>query len=112
VLHLALPEKETPFLDWLEQRGKAHFNRKVAKSVRQQAAAMVWRDRQDALGEGLPVPGLAEYLDLLRALAALGTNAAGQQAILGKISQFALVKHKEQPVIEEEPDPEAGDADA
>jgi len=95
-LHLDLPDEKDELLAWLEVRGKAHFNRKVAKAVREEAAALLWDDRQTARDAGHPEPGLAEYLDLLRALARLGKGAREQNKALEQIRQFALVKHREQ----------------
>lgn len=68
VLHLALPEDSKELEPLLVGRGRAHF--KLAdEEVLQQAAAIVARDRRTALDRMLkPLPGQAEYLDLLRAV--------------------------------------------
>ena len=69
VLSLELPEGE-PLRRFLVERGKLHFPALAenSPSVLEEAAGMLAQDRADARSHGLYLPGLAEYLDLLRAL--------------------------------------------
>ena len=62
----------------LVQRGELHFPEFAAqhKTVLQDAAAMLLQDREAAQASGLYASGLAEYLDLLRALQSIGGDPA------------------------------------
>ncbi len=97
VLHMTLPKNADDLLEWLEVRGKAHFGDRVKAEIRQKAAQQLIEDRQTAISASQPPPGLAEYLDLLRALATLAKSKEEQIAALNHIQQFAYVKHREQP---------------
>ncbi|MCI5123604.1 MAG: AAA family ATPase [Candidatus Electrothrix sp. AR5] len=106
VLHLYLPDedpknREQPegvrqqaLTDYLMQRGKDHFS-DLADEVLQEAAVQLWADRNDARRQGLTPPGMAEYIDLLRAVRELGSNAKEQLSLLGDIKEFVLKKHLE-----------------
>lgn len=93
VLNLALPVEKALFLATLVERGKAHFQARCHAEVYTRAAELLWEDRQTAEKDGLPPPGQAEYFDLLRALASLSPEPAGQPDLLGQIADFALKKH-------------------
>ena len=71
VLTLALPQGAA-LADFLVTRGRLHFPvfaaQVAATQVLEQAAQMLLDDRQDAHDNGVYEPGLAEYLDLIRAL--------------------------------------------
>ncbi|WP_372367692.1 AAA family ATPase [Candidatus Uabimicrobium sp. HlEnr_7] len=91
VLNMKLPEKNKVI-----ERGRLHFKgkcKKVHGKVYEEAAELLWKDREKALDNGLPAPGQAEYFDLLRALSKMGSNEKEQLRVLGKISEFALKKH-------------------
>lgn len=86
-----LDGKPVPARDlWLRERGWLHFADRIHPQVYLHAAALLWQDREDNPHNLYP-PGLAEYLDLLRALAQL--PPAEQQSRLAAISRYAL--HKE-----------------
>jgi len=96
VLHLGLERERDALIDWLVARGEAHHGDAVTESVQREAAELLWTDREQALRDGLPAPGQAEYLDLLRALARLGRSAKKQREALERIARFALAKNPEQ----------------
>jgi hypothetical protein len=92
VLSLRLPESDAALIDFLCARGLSHFSQTSHPAVRLQAAELLLKDRKAALNQGLPAPGQAEYLDLLRALANLATDEPGQLELLKEISPFTLQK--------------------
>lgn len=94
ILHLALPEDETALKQFLVKRGVAHFP-DVAAEVLAEAATQLYDDRKQAKdNRHYPLPGQAEYLDLLRAVRVLNQNdSAGQIKTLGQIAKYALKKH-------------------
>ena len=62
-------------------------------------AAQLIRDRNDAKAKGFPVPGQAEYLDLLRALDhARPGDTVAQADLFSRIKDFALKKCQESAV--------------
>lgn len=67
----------------LIKRGKVHFGGRIAKAVYAAAAAQLLQDRDAATAYGPVKPGVAEYLDLLRILAA----SDGEQAQLQRLAQ-------------------------
>lgn len=89
VLNLEFPGEKA-----LVERGKQHFST-VERAVREKAAVMLVDDREKARKGGLrPLPGQAEYLDLLRALDQLHRGEPERQTqLLDKIRKFALCKH-------------------
>lgn len=97
VLTLQLP-KGDGLADWLVERGKVHFREQCSENILREAADMLVKDRSTAKQQGLPAPGQAEYLDLLRAVTALGERVpesrreAEHERILSKIAKFALKK--------------------
>lgn len=72
---------------WLVKRGELHFGEKINKEVYTQAAELVWKDRE---AQTLYKPGLAEYIDLLKALSAVDVKE--QLTMLNAISSYALKK--------------------
>jgi MoxR-like ATPase len=87
-------ERDDPagFKRWLCERGQAQFP-DIGRAVLDGAAAQVQADRADTVpGQGAR-PGLAEYLDLLRALHQIAPGDAKQQkAWLKRLSPFMLRK--------------------
>jgi len=61
--------------------------------VRREAAVQLVKDRREAKKQGLPAPGQAEYLDILRAVSRLSETEKEQLEVLEKIRDFALLKH-------------------
>ena len=93
-LHLVPPpdSERGKFLDWLQVRARAQFAG-VPTEVLAQAAGLVHTDRL-ACPAGLGArPGLAEYLDLLRALDDIAPGDVAQQlAWLARLAPYALLK--------------------
>jgi len=102
VLNLELPRRREALLDLLVKRGGKHFP-EIEPGILKQAASLLIDDREAAQRKALrPLPGQAEYLDILRALYRLSPGKPEQQAdLLGVIARFALRKHG--------PEPELGD---
>ncbi|MEZ5535311.1 MAG: MoxR family ATPase [Thiolinea sp.] len=74
---------------WLMERGRLHFGATVSEQAYYLAAKMLWDDR-DAAPNSLYPPGLAEYIDLLTAIAGLGHSE--QEKRLEQIARYALKK--------------------
>lgn len=88
---------QAAFVEWLLLRGRAHAYCRVDDAVRAAAADMLWEDRQAALDAGYAPVGLAEYIDLLRALDHLAADdAAAQTTWLDKLRAYALIKNRDQ----------------
>jgi MoxR-like ATPase len=96
VLHLRLPDDKQQLVEHLVERGAAHFP-DVEPEVLTFAAGMVADDRARARQENwLPLPGQAEFIDLVRAIKNLAEgDAAAQKTILERIAPFALRKRPE-----------------
>lgn len=93
VLHLKLVEDGTDLEAHLVQRGRAHFPR-MADEVLKAAAKQLRQDREEAAtAHHTPLPGQAEYLDLLRALhnRAEG-NVETQLGLLKQIAEYVVRK--------------------
>lgn len=86
-------DKKNAKCDWLIERGKLHFEENINEEVYTQAAELVWKDRE---AQTLYKPGLAEYIDLLKALSEVksesGDEAKEQLTMLNAISNYALKK--------------------
>lgn len=99
------PDPDLLYQDWLVQRGQAHFGVRVGRTrallgapVLLAAAEQLVADRQAAVDAGLPQPGPAEYLDLLRAIHELAPHKpAAQRDWLRKLNAYAFVKNALQP---------------
>lgn len=76
-------------VQWLMQRGQLHFGQHISEPVYRQAAELLWQDRMSASYTRYP-PGLAEYIDLLKALRSL--EYAEQESRLTKIASYTLKK--------------------
>lgn len=111
VLKLELPllkpesseHEKQAFVQFLTVRGKAHFSSTDAGAglgdeVLVEAGNLLVKDRLFALQHELPPPGLAEYLDLLRAVNEQAKSQPEQLALLGKLSEYAYQKHPTQDV--------------
>jgi MoxR-like ATPase len=94
VLFLKLPAEETDFKAYLVERGRVHFG-PLAPEVLSKAADMLYIDRRTARSRRLrPLPGLAEYLDLLRAVEDMAPDdAVAQGDLLDEVREYALQKH-------------------
>jgi MoxR-like ATPase len=96
VLHLALPVDADALTKALMVRARAHFPA-CREAVLQRAAALLARDRAELRGGDVAPPGLAEYLDLVRAVIEQRAAEADQLALLERIAKFALRKHAPEP---------------
>ncbi len=105
MLHLQLPTDENDLIEHLRKRGEAHFREKKGRrilkktnnDVLKDAARQLVSDRQFAEQQQLaPLPGQAEYLDLVRAVVELQPEDPDeQQRILESTARFTLQKHPE-----------------
>jgi MoxR-like ATPase len=90
VLHLELPaEGLVPFL---VGRGRAHFP-DLPEPVLALSAEMLQEDRDALRGRGHALPGQAEYLDLVRAVARQRDNEKSQLELLREVRKFVYSKH-------------------
>lgn len=97
VLHLVLPSDQEALTGYLVERAQAHFPTADA-ALLEQAAALLIRDRDTARREHwLPLPGQAEYLDLVRIVLSLTQEDPGAQLdaaqLLEALSGYVLEKH-------------------
>ncbi|HRC71512.1 MAG TPA: MoxR family ATPase [Candidatus Competibacter sp.] len=97
VLHLKLPTDRKGLESFLNQRGRAHFpdadRRVIEKAVKLLADQRAPEDGVGLKAGLLPLPGQAEFLDLLRAVIAMCPKQPDDQLrALGEIAQFALQK--------------------
>lgn len=94
VLHLSLPTQQAELEQVLVARGRAHFEAKdVPDSVLRAAAKQLVIDREQARRDDLSPPGLAEYIDLLRAVSQQKKTEEEQLDLLKQIAKFAYKKH-------------------
>lgn len=88
VLHMQLPEKENELHDLLVARGEAHSS--LPKAILEEAADLLIEDRQAT--KKPPLPGQAEYLDLLRAIEEQSGSGLSHEALLEMIRPYLLKK--------------------
>jgi MoxR-like ATPase len=93
VLYLELPVEKKDLIPWLIHRGQVHFRDICTEKVMHKAAEQLYQDRYEALKSGLPAPGQAEYLDMLRAVSRIETKEKDQLKVLDAIGEFALKKN-------------------
>ena len=80
--------KEKPE-EWLMKRAKLHFGSQISEDVYREAAGLLWQDRTSGNYLRYP-PGLAEYIDLLKALRGLEPDEQARR--LDKIASYTLKK--------------------
>ena len=103
VLHLKLPKERDKLIAKLIERGKTHFtDTKTGKllttiEVLEKAAGLLADDRAAAeQRHWRPLPGQAEYLDLVRAVVVqAGGDFKRQEALIEQVGRFVLKKHPE-----------------
>jgi MoxR-like ATPase len=100
VLHLALPREPEALVARLIERGRTHFGDvdgrpQVLPEVLATAANLLADDRAEALRrQWRPLPGQAEYLDLVRAVVVQARGDLDRQAaLIGQVANFVLRKH-------------------
>ena len=99
VLRLELPD-ETPkaLCDFLIARGQRHFPKVDVDKVLKPAAERLAEDRRKAReNRQLPLPGQAEYLDLVRAVTTLESEPDRQGERLEKLARYTFRKHPDAP---------------
>lgn len=94
VLQLTLPQGRDELMQFLVERGRAHFADADGK-ILESAARMLVEDREAARKQDQPAPGQAEYLDLVRAVLGLARDPAAQMEMLERVRAFSLRKHPE-----------------
>lgn len=100
VLHLALPREREALVARLIERGRTHFGDadgrpQVLPEVLETAANLLADDRALALRrQWRPLPGQAEYLDLVRAVVVQSRGDLQRQlALIKDVADFVLKKH-------------------
>jgi len=94
VLHMNLFDGDGDVEALLLQRGKAHFPDLDEKRVLKKAIDLLLEDRQSAKKrQQQPLPGQAEYLDLLRAVKHLSDKGRGEpEALIDQVACFITRK--------------------
>lgn len=98
VLHLRLPDDREALIAHLVARGRAHFP-DAGETVLRRAVELLIQDRETAQHEHwLPLPGQAEYLDLVRAVIELSKEDPHRpkrtpETILAEVAGYVLEKH-------------------
>ena len=96
VRHIKLPEDETKLKDKLIERGKIHFSDKLPEKVYQKAAELILSERDFCKTKALrPLPGQAEYLDLLKAAFNLKNNHLDACTAMEQVAEYVIKKHTE-----------------
>ena len=93
VLEMKLPKPSEKLKSLLIERGRAHFQTKTNDDVLEMAAQMLVEDRETA--KSTPLPGQAEYLDLIRVVVELCPPGefTKQKKTLERVANFVLKKH-------------------
>jgi len=94
VLHLSLPTDDAKLKEFLLERGRAHFPKsRISDSILKKAADFLVFDRSQAKSQQVtPLPGQAEFIDLLTALAAIGGKSKQIEA-MNQLRAFVFRKH-------------------
>jgi MoxR-like ATPase len=97
VLHLDLPKDKDKLIVKLVKRGHAHFGELATPFVLKKAAELLAQDRAVAEDRHWrPLPGQAEYLDLVRAVVVQSQgDRKRQNGLIEQVEQFVLKKHPE-----------------
>jgi MoxR-like ATPase len=100
ILALKLPDDDDPkLIEHLVRIAAVHFptRARASSGAFEKAARMLVEDRRVARGIGnVPLPGQAEYLDLLRAVFRLEDNSPEEQEkLLESVARFAVRKFKQ-----------------
>jgi MoxR-like ATPase len=99
VLELKLPPGDPALIAHLVARAEVHFpdRKDGSKELFQKAAELLVRDRRAAREANvMPLPGQAEYLDLLRAVFNLERDSGDRpEETLESVSRYAVRKHEQ-----------------
>ena len=83
---IRLPEPDAELQAFLVGRGRAHFPQ-AADAVLEKAAAMTVKDRKEAAGRRLrPLPGQAEFIDLVRAVLAAKPESGTPEQLMDRLA--------------------------
>jgi MoxR-like ATPase len=94
VLHLVLPDGSEKVVPHLLRRSRGLLDR-VDEHVQREVAELVAKDRAEQVRGARARVGLAEHLDLLRALAELAPkDPAAQRTLLAQLKQLVLFKRR------------------
>jgi MoxR-like ATPase len=100
ILELRLPDNDPELIDRLVKVAAVHFPKqaRTSRGLFQKAAKILVEDRRNARGIGTaPLPGQAEYLDLLRAVFLLEPDSSEkQEKLLESVARFAVRKYKQE----------------
>ena len=97
VLNLSLPDDSSALQARLIQRGQQHgrlLEVRPGEEVLAECARLLADDRKAYSERGLPRPGQAEFLDLLRATCRLSTDEATRLKLLEQLKPFVLEKYE------------------
>lgn len=98
VLHLELPrlpDQAEKFQSLMVERGRAHFPAALDEVLNKAAEALIeYREASQRLHR-LPLPGQAEYLDLVRAVIGLADTPERQLELITEIANYTIRKHPE-----------------
>ncbi|MBL8616770.1 MAG: AAA family ATPase [Deltaproteobacteria bacterium] len=95
VLHLDLPTDLAKLRPHLRDRAKLHFP-SLQNSVLEAAVDRLVDARAQAAQEGANAPGLAELVDLLRAVTELAQTQAERLEMVRSVQRLAFYKHRAQ----------------
>jgi MoxR-like ATPase len=87
-----LPEEHNRFVEVLVARGKANLDG-LSKEVLKFAAELIAAERVARKGQGVCLPGVAEYIDLLRAVQPLAPDDNAQKELLQELQRLVTRKH-------------------
>ncbi len=92
VLNLSLPNEHSELVDTLKLRGKAHFT-ELSDDLLEAAAELVAKDRKAAKdAHHRPLPGQAEYIDLLRAVYEQANGQEQRMELLKTVQPYVVSK--------------------
>jgi MoxR-like ATPase len=97
VLHLRLPDDQERLMKLLIERAKVHFSKAGDghEALFSKAAKLIADERADARERFVkPLPGQAEFLDLLRAVLELGDSDSSPMELLDSIAHYVLKKQE------------------
>ncbi len=94
VSQLTLPDSEEELVEHLRKRGSLHFP-DLKSELCVEAARQLAKDRREAKGARQPLPGQAEYLDLLRVLDTLRKERKNPEYWLKRIHPYTFQKGPE-----------------
>jgi MoxR-like ATPase len=95
VLHLELPDDPAKLRAYVGARARLHFP-KLQKALLEAAIDRLVEARAQAAKEGANAPGLAELVDLLRAVTELAQTQADRLKLVHSVQRLAFYKHRAQ----------------